>query len=164
MTAVPFSATITTADGERTSLDAYRGKVLLVVNVASRCGFTPQYEQLEALQEQYGRRGLQVVGFPCNQFAGQEPGTNQQIAQFCALTYGVTFPVFAKIRVNGFRAHPIYRALRGVPDTKGRAGRVGWNFEKFLIAPDGSVAGRYRSKVRPDAPELVADIERLLPQ
>jgi glutathione peroxidase len=162
MTSIPFSSTIANASGERTSLDEYRGKALLLVNVASRCGFTPQYEQLELLQQKYGERGLQVLGFPCNQFAGQEPGTNEEIAEFCAVNYGVSFPVFGKIRVNGLRAHPIYRALHGVADAAGRAGRVRWNFEKFLIAPDGTAAGRYRSKVRPDSPELVEAIERLL--
>jgi glutathione peroxidase len=162
MTTLPYSASIETADGSRTTLNELRDKVVLVVNVASRCGLTPQYEQLEALQRQYGDRGFQVIGFPCNQFAGQEPGSNEAIAEFCATTYGVSFPVFGKIRVNGWRSHPIYRALRQAKDARGRAGRVGWNFEKFLIAPGGDVVGRYRSKTKPDAPEIVDAIEGLL--
>jgi glutathione peroxidase len=163
MPQLPYSTTVETANGERVTLDDLRGKALLVVNVASKCGMTPQYEQLEELQREYGPRGLQVVGFPCNQFAGQEPGSNAEIAEFCAMTYGVSFPVFGKIRVNGFRAHPLYKALKRATDDKGRAGRVGWNFEKFLVAPTGTVVGRYRSKMKPDNPVIVTAIEAVLP-
>ena len=163
MSTLPYDATVVTVSGAETSLAELRGKALLIVNVASRCGMTPQYEQLEQLQAEYGPRGLQVVGFPCNQFAGQEPGTNEEIAEFCSATYGVTFPVYGKIKVNGFRSHPIYKALRSAADSKGRAGRVGWNFEKFLVAPGGAVVGRFRSKTKPDAPEVISAIEAVLP-
>ena len=163
MSTLPYGATVITVTGEETSLDSLRDKALLVVNVASRCGLTPQYEQLEQLQKEYGPRGFQVVGFPCNQFAGQEPGTDEQIADFCSATYGVTFPVFGKIKVNGGKRHEIYRAIREKKDSAGRAGRVGWNFEKFLIAPDGEVVGRFRSKTKPDAPEIISAIESVLP-
>ena len=163
MTSLPYDATVVTVSGDETTLDELRDKALLIVNVASRCGLTPQYEQLEKLQEEYGPRGLQVVGFPCNQFAGQEPGTNEEIAAFCSATYGVTFPVFGKIKVNGLGTHPIYKAIRKARDANGRAGLVGWNFEKFLVAPGGAVVGRFRSKTLPDAPEVVEAIEAVLP-
>jgi len=163
MTSLPYDATVVTVSGEETTLDELRDKALLIVNVASRCGLTPQYAQLEKLQEEYGPRGLQVVGFPCNQFAGQEPGTNEEIAAFCSATYGVTFPVFGKIKVNGLGTHPIYKAIRTARDANGRAGLVGWNFEKFLVAPGGEVVGRFRSKTLPDAPEVVEAIEAVLP-
>lgn len=163
MTSFPYDATVVTVAGGETTLEDLRDKAILVVNVASRCGLTPQYEQLEKLQAEYGPRGLQVVGFPCNQFAGQEPGTNEEIAAFCSATYGVTFPVFGKIKVNGLGTHPIYKAIRKARDAKGNAGLVGWNFEKFLIAPGGAVVGRFRSKTLPDAPEVVEAIEAVLP-
>lgn len=163
MTSFPYDATVVTVAGGQTTLAELRDKALLVVNVASRCGLTPQYEQLEKLQAEYGPRGFQVVGFPCNQFAGQEPGTNEDIAAFCSATYGVTFPVFGKIKVNGLRSHAIYKELRKTPDAKGSAGRVGWNFEKFLVAPGGAVVGRFRSKTKPNAPEVIAAIEAVLP-
>jgi glutathione peroxidase len=161
---LPYDATVVTVTGEQTSLESLRNKALLVVNVASKCGLTPQYEQLEQLQRTYGPRGLQVVGFPCNQFAGQEPGTNEQIAEFCSATYGVTFPVFAKIKVNGKKKHPIYAALRTTPDADGKAGRIAWNFEKFLVAPGGEVVSRFRPSTTPDDPRVVAAIESVLPQ
>jgi len=163
MSTLPYDATVITVTGEETSLDSLRDKALLVVNVASRCGLTPQYEQLEQLQKEYGPRGFQVVGFPCNQFAGQEPGTNEQIADFCSATYGVTFPVFGKIKVNGKNKHPIYEALREKKDADGKAGRVKWNFEKFLIAPGGEVVGRFRPATKPDDPAVVSAIEAVLP-
>jgi glutathione peroxidase len=153
-----------TVTGEETTLENLRGKALLVVNVASRCGFTPQYEQLEKLQREYGDRGLQVVGFPCNQFAGQEPGTNAEIAEFCSTNFGVTFPVFGKVKVNGKKKHAIFAALREAEDASGRAGKVRWNFEKFLVAPGGEVVGRFRSSTLPDAPEVVEAIEKALPR
>ena len=163
MSSLPYDATVVTVTGEETSLENLRDKALLVVNVASKCGLTPQYEQLEQLQKEYGPRGFQVVGFPCNQFAGQEPGTNEQIAEFCSATYGVTFPVFGKIKVNGKKKHPIYAALREKEDADGKAGRVKWNFEKFLVAPGGEVVGRFRPSTTPDDPKVVSAIEAVLP-
>jgi glutathione peroxidase len=160
---LPYDATVITVSGQSTSLESLRDKALLVVNVASKCGLTPQYEQLEKLQKEYGDRGLQVVGFPCNQFAGQEPGTNEQIAEFCSATFGVTFPVFAKIKVNGKKKHPIYAALREKKDADGHAGRVKWNFEKFLVAPGGEVVGRFRPTTTPDDPRVISAIEAVLP-
>ncbi|MGV9314585.1 glutathione peroxidase [Streptomyces sp. NPDC003691] len=149
--------------GEDTSLDAYRGSVVLVVNVASRCGLTPQYTGLERLQKEYGERGFTVVGVPCNQFGGQEPGSAEEIGTFCSATYGVTFPMLAKADVNGDGRHPLYTELTRTADAEGAAGDVQWNFEKFLIGPDGTVAGRFRPRTEPDAPELVAAIGKLLP-
>jgi glutathione peroxidase len=163
MTSLPYDETVITVTGEETSLESLREKALLVVNVASRCGLTPQYEQLEQLQQKYGAQGLQVVGFPCNQFAGQEPGTNEQIAEFCSATYGVTFPVYGKIKVNGKKKHPIYAALRETRDADGKAGRVRWNFEKFLVAPGGEVVGRFRPSTTPDDPAVITAIEAVLP-
>ena len=163
MSTLPYDATVITVTGEETSLDDLRDKALLVVNVASKCGLTPQYEQLEQLQKEYGPRGFQVVGFPCNQFAGQEPGSNEQIAEFCSATYGVTFPVFGKIKVNGKKKHAIYEALNETKDADGKAGRVKWNFEKFLVAPGGEVVGRFRPTTKPDDPAVVSAIEAVLP-
>jgi len=164
MTSLPFDATVETIDGSTTTLAGLRDKAILVVNVASKCGMTPQYAQLEELQEKYADRGFTVVGFPCNQFEGQEPGTNAEIAEFCSATYGVTFPMFGKIKVNGEKRHPIYDALTQVDDAAGKAGDVQWNFEKFLIAPGGEVVGRYRSKTLPDDPAIVNDLEAALPR
>jgi glutathione peroxidase len=147
-------------DGQPKPLAEYRGQVLLVVNVASRCGFTPQYTGLEALQRKYGGRGLQVLGFPCNQFGAQEPGGPEEIASFCSTTYDVSFPLFAKIEVNGPSADPLYaylkREKRGLLGTEA----IKWNFTKFLVDRDGEVAGRYGPNVKPEA--LEADIARLL--
>jgi glutathione peroxidase len=139
------------------------GRALLVVNVASKCGLTPQYTALEKLHEQFAARGFAVVGFPCNQFGKQEPGTAEEIAEFCSATYGVTFPMFAKIEVNGRGRHPIYDELTAVPDADGEAGDVQWNFEKFLVRPDGTVAARFRPRTTPDDPEVLAVIEANLP-
>jgi glutathione peroxidase len=164
MTSLPFDASVETIDGSMTSLAGLRDKAILVVNVASKCGMTPQYTQLEALQAKYADRGFTVVGFPCNQFKGQEPGTNAEIAEFCSATYGVTFPLFGKIEVNGEGRHPIYDALTRADDAAGIAGDVQWNFEKFLIAPGGEVIGRYRSKMLPDDPTIVRDLEAALPR
>jgi glutathione peroxidase len=158
-----YDADIHTLEGEQTTLAGYKGKALLVVNVASKCGLTPQYEGLEKLHETYGDRGFEVLGFPCNQFAGQEPGTPQEIRDFCDTTYHVDFPLFEKIDVNGAKAHPIYRELTQTADGDGDAGDVKWNFEKFLVAPDGSVVGRFRPTVTPEDPALVAAIEAQLP-
>ena len=123
-------------NGDPASLDDFRGKALLVVNVASKCGLTPQYEGLERLQKTYGDRGFTVLGFPCNQFGSQEPGTADEIATFCSTTYGVTFPMFEKIEVNGEGRHPVYEELTAFPDAEGDAGDIQWNFEKFLVSPD----------------------------
>lgn len=150
-----------TIDGRRTTLDDLTDGTVLVVNVASKCGLTPQYEKLEALQKRYEGRGFTVVGFPCNQFMGQEPGSAEQIQEFCSTTYGVTFPLMAKTKVNGLRKHPLYARLTRVKDAKGSAGRVRWNFEKFLVSPDGTVR-RFRPSTQPDAPEVVEAIEASL--
>ncbi|AYG03731.1 glutathione peroxidase [Gryllotalpicola protaetiae] len=152
---------VTTIDGGSTSLADYSDKVVMVVNVASKCGLTPQYEQLEQLQKAYGSRGFTVIGFPCNQFGGQEPGSAEEIVEFCSATYGVTFPLMEKIDVNGADAHPLYRELTGTPDGEHVAGDVQWNFEKFLITPDDTVT-RFRPQTRPDDPEIVAMIEQAL--
>jgi glutathione peroxidase len=154
---IPFH----TIDGEPTSLSAFAGKVILVVNVASRCGLAPQYEKLERLQEEYGDRGFTVVGFPSNQFL-QELSTTEAIKEYCSTTWGVTFPMMEKVRLNGRNAHPLYRALTATPDGEGKAGRVTWNFEKFVITPDGTVH-RFRPKTEPDDPAIVRLIEEALP-
>lgn len=150
---------LTTIDGDTTTLAAYDDHVVMLVNVASRCGLTPQYEKLEALQREYGDRGFTVLGFPCNQFAGQEPGTSEDIKEFCSMTYGVTFPLMSKVKVNGRNRHPLYAELTAVPDAAGKSGRVKWNFEKFVLLPGGEVV-RFRSNVQPDDPAVVAVIER----
>jgi glutathione peroxidase len=155
---------LTTLDGNPTSLAAYDGRAVLVVNVASKCGLTPQYGALEQLARDYGDRGLTVIGVPCNQFMGQEPGTPEQIARFCSTTYGVTFPLLAKADVNGADRHPLYAVLTETADAGGDAGDVQWNFEKFLIAPGGAVVNRFRPRTEPDAPEVIAAIEAVLPQ
>jgi glutathione peroxidase len=154
---------VTTLQGEATTLRALSGGgAALVVNVASRCGLTPQYEGLEALQKEYGPRGFTVIGVPCNQFKGQEPGTAAEIAEFCSATYGVTFPMTEKVEVNGPGAHPLFQELTAVPDAAGTAGDVQWNFEKWLIDGQGDVVGRFRPKTQPDSPEIRTAIEALL--
>ena len=163
MTSLNYNLPVETIDGSTTTLADLSDKALLVVNVASKCGLTPQYAQLEELQRRYADRGLQVVGFPSNQFGGQEPGTNAEIAEFCSATYGVTFPVFGKIEVNGAGRHPIYDELVTAEDADGASGDIQWNFEKFLIAPGGEVVGRFRSKTTPDDPAVVSAIEAVLP-
>jgi glutathione peroxidase len=155
---------VTTLQGEPTTLGALAaGKAALVVNVASRCGLTPQYGALEALHEEFAGRGFTVIGVPCNQFSGQEPGTAEEIAEFCSATYGVTFPMTEKVDVNGDGAHPVFRQLTTTPDAAGTAGDVQWNFEKFLLSPDGEVVGRFRPTTTPDAPEVRTAIEKVLP-
>lgn len=149
--------------GEPTSIGEHRGKALLVVNVASRCGLTPQYEGLERLHESYADRGFAVLGFPCNQFGAQEPGSPEEIASFCSTTYGVTFPMFEKVEVNGEDRHPVYQELTAFPDADGEAGDVQWNFEKFLLSPAGEIVHRFRPMVDPEAPEVVDAIEAQLP-
>jgi glutathione peroxidase len=139
------------------------GSTLLIVNVASKCGLTPQYEGLERLHEKYAGRGFSVIGFPCNQFAGQEPGAAAEIAEFCSATYGVTFPMFEKIEVNGPGRHPLYAALAETPDAEGGAGDVQWNFEKFLVGPDRTVLARFRPRTTPESDEVVTAIEAALP-
>ena len=147
-------------DGKDTSLAAYKGKVLLVVNVASKCGLTPQYKALEAVFEKYKGKGFEVLGFPCNQFAGQEPGTNDEIKQFCSSKYSVTFPLFDKLEVNGPNRHPLYVALAGQDSPY--PGDIKWNFGKFLIGRDGKIIKRFEPKTTPDSAEVTQAIEAAL--
>jgi glutathione peroxidase len=149
-------------DGTPAKLSEYEGKVVLAVNVASKCSFTPQYAGLEALYEKYSPQGFTILGFPCNQFFGQEPGSAEKIQEFCSLNYGVTFPLFSKLDVKGGNQHPLYSILTTIADDAGKAGIVGWNFEKFLIGRDGRPMRRFRSKVVPEDPNLVSAIESLL--
>jgi len=157
-----YEHTLPTLDGDTLALDSLRGRATLIVNVASACGLTPQYEGLQSLYERYADRGLAIVGVPCNQFGEQEPGTPEEIATFCSSNYGVTFPLTAKLDVNGPSRHPLYEELTATPDAEGKAGDVQWNFEKFLISSDGEVLARFRPLVGPDDPELVAAIENAL--
>jgi glutathione peroxidase len=156
------AVSLKTLDGKETSLAEHEGNALLIVNVASKCGLTPQYEALQALSDKYADRGLRVLGFPCNQFMGQEPGTLEEISEFCSTTYGVTFPLYEKIDVNGAQRHPLYATLAETSDAEGQAGDVQWNFEKFLVDADGSVVARFRPRTQPDAPEVRTAIEALL--
>lgn len=159
ITAIPVHA----LDGSDLDLASFGGP-LLIVNVASKCGLTPQYSALEKLQETYGGpdhpKGLTVIGVPCNQFAGQEPGTPEEISTFCSTTYGVTFPLLEKTDVNGENRHPLYQALTEVPDAEGEAGDIQWNFEKFLVDADGQVLARFRPQTVPDDPAVTAAIEK----
>src|ERR1700691_555725 len=141
---------LTRIDGEPLAGDELSGKTVLIVNVASRCGLTPQYEGLERLQQRYADAGFTVLGIPCNQFAGQEPGTAEEIQQFCSATYGASFPLTEKLDVNGRHRHPLYERLTAVPDVDGRAGEVEWNFEKFLISPAGEIVARFRPQIDPE--------------
>ena len=152
-----------TLAGDPASLGDYAGSAILVVNVASQCGLTPQYAGLQRLHDQFAARGLVVAGFPCNQFGAQEPGTPEEISEFCAANYSVTFPMFAKLDVHGPGRHPLYAALTKKADAEGKAGAVQWNFEKFLIAPDGTIVARFRPLVEPEAPEVIEAIEAVLP-
>ncbi|MFC7754535.1 glutathione peroxidase [Tsukamurella soli] len=164
MTSALDSIPLTTLDGQAASLADYAGNAVLVVNVASKCGLTPQYAGLEALATRYADRGLTVLGVPCNQFAGQEPGTAEEIATFCSTTYGVTFPLLAKTDVNGDDRHLLYAELTTVADAAGEAGDIQWNFEKFLIAPDHEAVTRFRPRTEPESDEVVSAIEATLPR
>jgi glutathione peroxidase len=150
-------------DGGPADLHDIEGKAALIVNVASKCGLTPQYEGLERLQQTYADRGFTVLGVPSNQFGGQEPGSAEEIATFCSTTYGVSFPLLEKADVNGDARHPLYSELTAVPDTKGYTGDIRWNFEKFLVGPDGAVVARFDPMTDPEAPEVVEAIEASLP-
>lgn len=156
---IPFQS----ADGSEQTLADYDDSLLMIVNVASKCGLAPQYEQLEQLQRTYGERGLQVVGFPCNQFMGQEPGSMDEILEYCSVTWGVSFPIMDKVRVNGSHAAPLYKSLKKAPNVEGSKGPIIWNFEKFLVTPTGEVH-RFRPQTKPDDPEIVRAIEANLPR
>ncbi|MEU8004555.1 glutathione peroxidase [Catellatospora sp. NPDC049111] len=157
-----YDVSIKTLQGGDADLAQYRGKAVLVVNVASRCGLTPQYTGLQKLAEAYAEQGLVVLGVPCNQFAGQEPGSAEEIAEFCDVNYGVTFPLTEKIDVNGADRHPLYDLLTETADADGEAGDVKWNFEKFVVDRSGTVTARLRPQVTPESPELVGAVERAL--
>lgn len=157
-----YDIALRTLDGKAASLADYRDKAVLIVNVASKCGLTPQYKGLQALHDRYAAQGFAVLGFPCNQFGGQEPGTAEQITEFCSTNYAVTFPLFEKVSVNGADRHPLYAELTKVADAEGKAGDIEWNFEKFLVTPQGQVQ-RYRPKTKPDDAALVGAIEAALP-
>ena len=157
-----YETEIRSLDGTSGKLAEQQGKVTLMVNVASKCGLTPQYTGLEKIHERYADRGFAVLGFPCNQFGAQEPGTPDEIAEFCSTTYGVTFPMFEKIDVNGDDRHPIYSELEKVADAEGHDGDIRWNFEKFLVGRDGDVIARFSPMVDPEAPELIEAIEKAL--
>ncbi len=165
MTDTPLTdIALTTLDGQPTTLGELADGPVLVVNVASKCGLTPQYRALERLAKEFRDRGLTVIGVPCNQFMGQEPGTATEIKEFCSSTYGVTFPLLAKTDVNGNERHPLYTALTKALDDAGEGGDIQWNFEKFLLAPGGTVVKRFRPRTEPDAPEVIAAIEDVLPR
>jgi glutathione peroxidase len=153
---------LTGIDGQPIAPDILENKTLLIVNVASKCGLTPQYEGLERLQKRFGPDGFSVIGVPCNQFAGQEPGTPEEIQQFCSATYGATFPLTEKADVNGAHQSPLYQELTAVADAEGNAGEVQWNFEKFLISPAGEVVARFRPTVDPESDEVVSAIEQAI--
>ncbi|MGW2492215.1 glutathione peroxidase [Streptomyces sp. NPDC001606] len=148
--------------GGPADLSQYAGQAVLIVNVASKCGLTPQYTGLEKLQERYADRGFTVLGVPCNQFLGQEPGTAEEIAEFCSATYGVTFPLTEKVEVNGAGRHPLYERLTGFADAEGYTGDIRWNFEKFLIGRDGTVVARFSPQTEPESDEIVSAIEAQL--
>ncbi|WP_040164246.1 glutathione peroxidase [Microbacterium gorillae] len=156
---IPFAG----ADGSEHTLAEYADDVVLVVNVASKCGLTPQYEQLEQLQKAYAERGFTVLGFPCNQFLGQEPGSMDEILDYCSTTWGVSFPILDKIKVNGSGAAPLYKALKKAKDVEGTKGPIMWNFEKFVLTPGGELH-RFRPQTKPDAEEIVSVIEANLPR
>jgi len=158
-----YNFTLPSIDGEPTSLSTYKGKVILLVNVASRCGFTPQYSALESLYEKYKDQGFVILGFPANNFGGQEPGTNAEIKNFCTLKYNVTFPMFGKVSVKGADCTPLYQYLTQEANPN-LAGDIKWNFTKFLVDRSGKVVARFESPVKPDSPEVVEAIEKLLKQ
>jgi glutathione peroxidase len=155
---------IHTLAGKDATLAQYKGKALMLVNVASKCGLTPQYSTLEALQKKYEAKGFTVIGFPCNQFGGQEPGSSEDIQSFCSTTYGVTFPMMEKIDVNGDNRHAIYKELTPIADASGHTGDIRWNFEKFVISADGSQITRFSPKTTPDDPAVIAAVENALPK
>jgi len=159
-----WTTPIKTLKGEPTTLAAYKGKALLLVNVASKCGNTPQYSTLEALQKKYAAKGFTVIGFPSNQFHGQEPGTAEEIATFCAINYGITFPIMEKIEVNGDGRNPIYKALTPIADATGHTGDIRWNFEKFVVSADGTKVTRFSPKTVPEDPTVIAAVEAALPR
>jgi glutathione peroxidase len=159
-----YDVSLAALDGSPLDLHAYDDATVLMVNVASRCGLTPQYEGLERIHERYHDRGFTVVGLPCNQFMGQEPGTPEEIAAFCSTTYGVTFPLSEKIEVNGEGRHPLYRSLVEVPDAEGYTGDIRWNFEKFLLAPGGKAVARFAPPVGPEDAAVIEAIEAALPR
>ncbi|MFE7271179.1 glutathione peroxidase [Streptomyces sp. NPDC057623] len=158
----PLDVEIGTLKGGPAHLAQYAGKAVLIVNVASKCGLTPQYTGLEKLQEQYAERGFTVLGVPCNQFLGQEPGSAEEIAEFCSATYGVTFPLTEKVEVNGEGRHALYERLVGFADAEGHSGDIRWNFEKFLIGRDGEVVARFSPQTEPESAELVSAVEGAL--
>ncbi len=158
-----YDVPIHTLQGKDSSLAPYKGKALLLVNVASKCGLTPQYAGLQKLQDTYGDKGFSVLGFPCNQFLEQEPGSPDEIAEFCSVNYGVTFPLFEKIDVNGPNRHPLYDELTTKADSEGAAGDIQWNFEKFLVSPAGEIVARFRPGVEPEDKALVDAVEGALP-
>ncbi|MEV0694678.1 glutathione peroxidase [Streptomyces sp. NPDC050388] len=162
MTSSPLAVEIGALSGGSAGLGRYAEQVVLVVNVASKCGLTPQYAGLERLHEKYAARGFTVLGVPCNQFMGQEPGTSEEIAEFCSATYGVTFPMTEKIEVNGEGRHPLYERLVDFADFEGHSGDIRWNFEKFLIGRDGKVVARFAPQTEPEAAEVVAAVESAL--
>ncbi|MFD7002350.1 glutathione peroxidase [Streptomyces mirabilis] len=153
---------IDSLQGGTADLKQYRGKTVLIVNVASKCGLTPQYAGLERLHERYAGQGFTVLGVPCNQFMGQEPGTSEEIAEFCSATYGVTFPMTEKVEVNGDARHELYQRLVNTADGEGHTGDIRWNFEKFLIGPDGDVVARFSPQTEPESAEVVAAVEKAL--
>ncbi len=159
-----WNAAIKTLQGQDTKLASFKGKALLLVNVASKCGLTPQYSALEALQKKYEPRGFTVVGFPCNQFGKQEPGSAKEIETFCSTTYGVTFPMMEKIDVNGPNRHEIYKELTPIADAGGHTGDIRWNFEKFVVSADGTKITRFDPEVTPNDPKVIAAIENALPR
>ncbi|HET6663643.1 MAG TPA: glutathione peroxidase [Acidimicrobiales bacterium] len=159
-----YDVDINNLDGSKADLHDLEGKAVLVVNVASRCGLTPQYEGLERLHEKLAGRGFTVLGVPCNQFLGQEPGSAEEIADFCSTTYGVTFPLTEKVEVNGDGRHPLYEELTTTADAEGHAGDIRWNFEKFLLSPDGEVVARFSPQTQPEADEITSAIEAVLPR
>ncbi len=152
--------TVQRIDGTEEPLERYRGRVLMIVNTASKCGLTPQYAALQSLYDRYRDRGFEILGFPANDFMGQEPGSNEEIASFCELNYGVTFPMFAKISVKGDAMHPLYRVLTSLPEPIG--GEVLWNFQKYLVDREGNVVRKFDPRTAPDAPEVIEAIEQLL--
>lgn len=160
--ASPLDVEIGALNGGPAGLGQYAGQAVLVVNVASKCGLTPQYAGLERLHERYAEQGFTVLGVPCNQFLGQEPGSAEEIAEFCSATYGVTFPMTEKVEVNGDGRHALYERLTGFADAEGHSGDIRWNFEKFLIGRDGEVVARFAPQAEPESAEVVAAVEKAI--